>query len=400
MNDVRVPRCAAQLAGPFPERTPPSVPPRRREGRAVIPANETVDKPTLALRQAQGERNKLSKNGPTTAQAEPVEAGFAHLSTLSFAGMTRGSSREGGDDLWGKASGGRAPYRRDSFQLLGILLLLLLAPEARAQFWQAAPTPPAAEPTILRDVGIDQRLNELVPLDTVFRDESGREVRLGEYFGTKPVILSLAYYECPMLCSLVLNGLASALGVLSFDIGKEFDVVTISFDPRDTAEQAAVKKRTYVQRYPRTGAETGWHFLTGAAPSIERVAKAVGFRYAYDSEQKQFAHAAGIMVLTPEGRLARYFYGIEYSPRDLRLGLIEAAERRIGSPVDQILLYCFQYDPHTGRYGAVIINIVRLGGAATLVVLGAFITAMLLRDRRRQRGTMGKPIGHPSTSSG
>jgi protein SCO1 len=272
-----------------------------------------------------------------------------------------------------------------SLRALAFVAVALLAQPVRAQrFWDA---PPQAEPepTILREVGIDQRLDQQLPLDTPFRDETGREVRLGEYFGKKPVILSLVYYECPMLCTLVLNGLASALDVLTFDVGKEFEIVTISFDPRDTPQLAAAKKQTYLQRYRRPGADAGWHFLTGDAASIERVTKAVGFRYAFDPEQQQFAHAAAIVVVTPEGRLARYFYGVEYPPRDLRFGLIEASEHKIGTPVDEVLLYCFHYDPKTGRYGAVVMNIVRLGGAVTLLGLGAFIFVMLRRDRQRQR---------------
>jgi protein SCO1/2 len=246
-----------------------------------------------------------------------------------------------------------------------------------------AQEPPA--PDILRDVGIDQKLNAQLPLDAVFRDEEGREVRLGAYFGDKPVIVNLVYFECPMLCTLVLNGLASALDVLQFDVGKEFEIVTISFDPREGPALAAAKKRTYLQRYRRPGAEAGWHFLTGTQASIERLAKAVGFRYAFDPERQQYAHAAGIVVATPQGRVARYFYGVEYAPRDLRLGLVEAAESKIGSPVDQFLLFCYHYDPRTGRYGAAIMNIVRLGGALTLLVLGGFIALMLYRDARRNR---------------
>jgi protein SCO1/2 len=246
-----------------------------------------------------------------------------------------------------------------------------------------AQEPPA--PDILRDVGIDQKLNAQLPLDAVFRDEEGREVRLGAYFGDKPVIVNLVYFECPMLCTLVLNGLASALDVLQFDVGKEFEIVTISFDPREGPALAAAKKRTYLQRYRRPGAEAGWHFLTGTQASIERLAKAVGFRYAFDPERQQYAHAAGIVMATPQGRVARYFYGVEYAPRDLRLGLVEAAESKIGSPVDQFLLFCYHYDPRTGRYGAAIMNIVRLGGALTLLVLGGFIALMLYRDARRNR---------------
>jgi protein SCO1 len=239
-------------------------------------------------------------------------------------------------------------------------------------------------PAVLNDVGIDQRLNEQVPLDLMFRDESGAPVQLGTYFGSKPVILSLAYYECPMLCTLVLNGLASALKVLSFDAGKEFEVVTVSFNPEDTSALAAAKKERYMKEYGRAGAAAGWHFLTGDAAAIERLTRAVGFRYTAVPDQKQFAHAAGIMVLTPQGKLARYFYGVEFSPRDLRLGLVEAAQNRIGSPVDQLLLFCFHYDPATGKYGTIAMGSVRVGGALTVLALATFLTVMLRRDHARR----------------
>jgi len=239
-----------------------------------------------------------------------------------------------------------------------------------------------ARPPALRDVGIEQRLAAQVPLDLEFRDETGQAVRLAQYFGTKPVILSLAYYECPMLCSLVLNGLASALKVLSFDAGDQFEVITVSFNPADTPERAAAKKQTYLKAYGRAGAARGWHFLTGGAAAIERLTTAVGYHYKFDAAQQQFAHAAGIMVLTPQGRLARYFYGVEFAPRDLRLGLIEAADNRIGSPVDQLLLFCFHYDPATGKYGAAAINAVRAGGALTVVALATFLIVMWRRDHR------------------
>ena len=224
-------------------------------------------------------------------------------------------------------------------------------------------------PQALRDIGIDQKLSEQVPLDLVFRDEQGRLVRLGDYFSRKPVVLSLVYFQCPMLCNQVLNGLASSLGVLSFDVGRQFDVVTVSFDPRDTPSLAAAKKAGYLERYKRPGAAAGWHFLTGEENSIRALTRAVGFRYTFNPTTGQFAHASGIVVLTPRGRTARYFYGIEYAPKDLRLGLIEAAEERIGSPVDQILLFCYHYDPSTGKYSAIVLNFVKLGAALMLIAL-------------------------------
>ena len=226
-----------------------------------------------------------------------------------------------------------------------------------------SPALPSGLPKALTGVGIDQKLNEQLPLDLVFRNENGEDVKLGSYFGKKPVVLSLVYYQCPMLCNQVLNGMVTAFKVMAFKPGQEFEVVTVSFDPRETPALAASKKKTYVDYLPeakRAGAASGWHFLTGDEASIKRITDAVGFRYHWDEATNQFAHASGIFVATPQGKLARYFYGIEYAPRDLRLGLIEAAENKIGSPVDQLLLYCFHYDPATGKYGAAVMNLMRL----------------------------------------
>lgn len=244
-------------------------------------------------------------------------------------------------------------------------------------------------PQPLREVKIEQRLNEQVPLDLRFRDEAGREVALGEYFNKeKPVVLSLVFYKCPMLCDQILTGLLGGLRSISFDVGKEFEVVTVSFDPRETPELAAEKKQNFVQRYNRPGAGDGWHFLTGDQESITRLTEAVGFHYSYDAKTDQFAHAAGIMVLTPEGRLSRYFYGIEYFPKDLRFGLIEASDNKIGSLADQLLLYCYHYDPATGRYGPVVMRIMRVGGIVTLLGIGALVLAMR-RRAARQKGSAG-----------
>jgi protein SCO1/2 len=238
------------------------------------------------------------------------------------------------------------------------------------------------KPEILKKIGIDQRLNEMLPLDVPLRDEAGRAVLLGDYFGRRPVILALVYYNCPMLCTQVLNGLVGALNVMSLDAGRDFEVVAVSFDARETPAMAAAKKDAYLSRYKRPNAAAGWHFLTGDAASIERLTKAAGFRFRYDKDRDQFAHASAVMVATPDGRLARYFYGIEYAPRDLRLGLVEASAGRVGTPVDQVLLYCFHYDAASGKYGAVIVNIVRLAGAATLVLIGLSLWMM---SRRRAR---------------
>lgn len=242
-------------------------------------------------------------------------------------------------------------------------------------------------PAPLREVGIDQRLNHQLPLDLTFTDDRGNSVALRTYFGSKPVILAPVYYECPMLCNQVLNGLVGALKSLSFDIGDEFEVVTVSFDPREGPEIAAAKKEGYLARYNRAGAGEGWHFLTGEQSAITALTDSMGFRYTFDSKTNQFAHASGIMVATPEGRLSRYFYGIEYAPRDLRLGLIEASSGRIGNPVDQILLYCFHYDPTTGKYGMVIMNFVRIAGLLTLAGLAVLILLLRRGGARKEGGS-------------
>jgi protein SCO1/2 len=240
-----------------------------------------------------------------------------------------------------------------------------------------------AMPELLQDVGLDQKLNTQLPLGLHFKDEHGRDVTLGDYFGRRPVVLALVYYECPMLCTQVLNGIASAIGVLNFSVGKEYDIVTVSFDPRDTPELARAKKAKYLERYKRPGADAGWHFLTGSNREIAALTRAVGFRYAYNASVGQFAHASGIMVATPDGRLSHYFYGIEYWPRDLRLAIIEAADRRIGSPVDDVLLYCFHYDAASGRYSLAVMRMVRVAGVLTLV---AGATAIVLMRRRERNG--------------
>ncbi len=239
-------------------------------------------------------------------------------------------------------------------------------------------------PEQLRSVGIDQRLNNQVPLNLSFRDENGREVQLSRYFGSRPVVLSLVYYECPMLCTMILNGLLRGIRAVKLDVNEHYDIVTVSIDPRETPDLAAAKKKEYVKKYGRAGAGQGWHFLTGDEASIKRLADSVGFRYNFDEKSGQFAHASGIMILTPEGRLSRYLYGIEYSPTDLRLGLVEASAGKIGSPVDQVLLYCFHYDPSTGKYSLLIMKVIRSVGAATVVALGLFMFTMFRRDRRRK----------------
>jgi protein SCO1/2 len=258
------------------------------------------------------------------------------------------------------------------------VLALMLVPSV------AAFSQPTTQPGPLQDVGFDQRLGESVPLDAVFVDERGKRVTLGDFFGDRPVIMALVYYECPMLCTMVLNGLTSSLRTLEFDPGKEFEVVIVSFDTRETPAEASSAKSTHVGRYDRPGTENGWHFLTGSEESIQRVTQSLGFRYVWVPESNQFAHAAGIVALTPDGQIARYFYGIEYAPRDVRLGLVEAADNQIGSLVDQVLLYCFHYDPVVGKYSAVAMNILRLAAAATVLALGSFLILQWRRDRRRR----------------
>jgi protein SCO1 len=243
-------------------------------------------------------------------------------------------------------------------------------------------------PPALRNVGIDQKLNQQLPLELIFRDDNGVPVKLGQYFGKKPVVLSLVYYNCPMLCTQVLNGMVTAFRVLPFKVGDEFDVVTVSFDPRESAALAAAKKKTYVNYLPneaQSRAQIGWHFLTGDESSIKQLADAVGFRYHFDEATNQFAHASAIMVATPKGKLSHYFYGIEYSARDLRLALVESTENKIGSPVDQLLLYCYHYDPATGRYGAVVMNMIRLGGLLTIAGIGALLLILRRRGPRTMR---------------
>jgi protein SCO1 len=254
---------------------------------------------------------------------------------------------------------------------VSLLLLLFAAQGTRAQ------GPPDS---ILAEVGVEQKLNAPVPLDLTFKDERGNDLKLGELFHGKPVVLSLVYYECPMLCSMTLNGLVKSLRPLAFNVGDEFQVVTISFDPREKWDLAAAKKNTYVTDYGRPGAQLGWHFLTGSQESIGRLTEAVGYRYKWDEKTNQWAHASAIMILTPDGRVSQYLYGIEFSSRDLRLSLIQATQNKIGTLVDRVLLYCYHYDPATGKYGFAIMNVVRVASLGTVLGLAAFIVF----SRRRE----------------
>lgn len=259
------------------------------------------------------------------------------------------------------------------------IALALLSSPVQAQL-QGPVQDIGVRPDLLKDVGIDQKLNQSVPLNLTFRDEHGKPVQLGQYFGRKPVILSLVYYNCPMLCTQVLNGLESSLKLIPMDIGKQFDVVTVSIDPTERPVLAEAKQALYTGLYGRPNAAQGWHFLTGDEPQIRQLANAVGFRYAYDPGSKQFAHASAIMVLTPEGKISRYFYGIQFPSRDLRLGLVEASEGKIGTPVDQVLLFCYHYDPSTGKYGLLISRLIQAAGAVTVLAIGGLILVLYRKE--------------------
>jgi protein SCO1/2 len=250
-------------------------------------------------------------------------------------------------------------------------------------------------PADLQNIRIDQRLNQQVPLDLEFKDENGKTVKLGDYFQSRrPVILNLVYYTCPMLCGEELTGEASALSMLKFTPGKEYEVVSVSFNPDETPKDATASKKIYIDRVnehldPKTDG-SGWHFLTGQEPQIQQLADAVGFHYRRDPQTKQYIHATAIMIVTPAGKIAQYYYGVEYSPKDIRLGLIEASREKIGNVVDEVLLYCYHYDPKTGRYGAVVANIMRIAGAATMLVLGGFLIVMFRRDSQDSKKGTGR----------
>ena len=247
-----------------------------------------------------------------------------------------------------------------------------------------------ARPAALSNAGIEQKLDAQVPLDLEFRDESGATVKLANYFGKRPVILALVYYECPMLCTLTLNGLVAAMKALPFTVGDQYDVVTVSFNPAETPSLAASKKKSYVEEYARQPVQGSWHFLTGQEPSIKRLADSVGFHYRWDPDSKQYAHATGLMILTPQGRIARYFYGVEYPSRDLRLALVEASSGKIGTPVDRVLLFCFHYNPSTGKYTLLVNRLVQAMGVATVLFLSTMIFVLLRMEKMRKgRGTPG-----------
>lgn len=242
-------------------------------------------------------------------------------------------------------------------------------------------------PDLLKDVGLDQRLNNQVPLNLEFRDEHGQTVQLGQFFQGKPVILSLVYYQCPMLCTEVLDGELQALKDVSLTAGKDFQVVTVSIDPRDRTIEAEAKRMMYTSLYGRPGSAHAWHFLTGDDLNIHQLADAVGFRYVYDSQTGEYAHAAGIMVLTPDSKVSRYFYGIHFPARDLRLGLVEASAEKIGNPIDDALLFCYHYDPNTGKYGVVIANVLKAAAAFTILAIGLMIFLLIRHTPHSVSGT-------------
>jgi protein SCO1/2 len=243
----------------------------------------------------------------------------------------------------------------------------------------------ADRPVDLKEVTIEQRLDSQIPLDTKFHDEYGNAVTLGKYFGgKKPVVLALVYYECPMLCTQILNGMTRAAKVLTFTPGKDYEIVALSFDARETPAQAFAKKAVYMKDYGHPETANGWHFLTGDVDSIKRVTDAVGFRYRWDVHTAQFAHASAIYVLTPDGKLSKYFYGIEYSPKDMRFALVEASQNKIGNPVDQILLYCYHFDPHAAKYTPYALGLLRVAGAVTVLTFGGFVFISLRRERRQK----------------
>ena len=297
----------------------------------------------------------------------------------------------------------RAPFLKPKAQSLKpvalALALLMPATAAYAQYGEAPKRaePVNARPGLLKDVSIDQKIGQQLPLDLMFKDETGRDVRLGEYFGSKPVVLALAYYECPMLCTQVLNGMTGALKTLSFDAGKDFDVVVVSIDPRDGYHMAAAKKTTYLEHYGRPATAGGWHFLTGKDESIKPLAAAIGFHYAYDTNLKQFAHGAAIYVATPKGVISRYLLGIDFAPRDLRLALVEASNNQLGTVGDRVLLLCYHYDPSIGKYSGAVLNSIRAGFMLTVGAFLTFVFVSLRRESASARAAAGQASNQTAT---
>jgi protein SCO1/2 len=317
--------------------------------------------------------NSISKKYVGTAALGcPVERSSTEVA--SYQGMPSGMP---------KILRSRRAFRRCCVKTGVAVALLFLAPFAFGQaMTKGIMSPPASvRPPYLENVGIEQHLDAQVPADLAFVDDAGRAVKLGDYFGKKPIILNLVYYNCTMLCGEALAGLTGALKVVKFDIGNQFEIVTVSFNPNETPAIAAAKKKDYLQRYGRPGAAAGWHFLTGPPESINALTKAVGFQYQYDPKINQYAHATAIMILTPEGRISRYFYGVDFPPKDLRMGLVEATQGKIGNLTDAILLYCYHYNPATGKYGAVVSNILKLGAALTVLLLGTLLLILFRLEK-------------------
>jgi protein SCO1/2 len=280
-----------------------------------------------------------------------------------------------------------------------VLSAACLGGTASAQYGNQprAATPASELPLQVKDVTFEQRLNETLPLDATFTDESGRAVQLGDYFTSgKPVVLAFVYYQCPMLCTQVMNGISSSLKAVPFTPGQDFDVVLVSFDPRETPAMAAKKKQEHIAYWDAQATAGAWHFLTGDEWNIRRVTSSAGFNYRWDEPSAQFAHVSGVLVVTPDGRLSRYFYGVEYSPKELRMALVESGQGKIGSAIDQLLLYCYHYDPAAGRYGVVVMNLVRLGGVVTVAMMAGFI--LLMRRKDHSRGAVSGPRIAPHES--
>jgi protein SCO1/2 len=290
-----------------------------------------------------------------------------------------------------RATSSTATADKQNSRRIGAIIFALLSLASIPAFSQGMSkgmmSPPAnVRPTYLKNVGIEQHLNAQVPANLAFVDDAGRSVKLGDYFGKKPLLLNLVYYNCTMLCGEALSGLTGSMKMVKFNVGDEFDVLTVSFDPNETPAIAAAKKQDYLKRYGRSGAAEGWHFLTGPAESINALTNAVGFQYQYDPRINQYAHATALVVLTPQGRISRYFYGVDYPPKDLRMGLVEASQGKIGNAVDAVLLYCYHYDPATGKYGAIVNNILRLGAGITILLLGGLLFILFRLDKAaRQR---------------
>jgi protein SCO1 len=294
------------------------------------------------------------------------------------------------DSVRQKAKGKRQTRHRLVMAAACILNFAFCITPARAQLQPGVPNQMGHQtgivasnvPPQFKSVTFAQRLNQQMPLDAILKDEAGRTVKLGDYFGKKPVVLAFVYYQCPMLCPLTLNGISSALKAVPFTPGDEFEIVIVSFDPRDTPETANAKKRAHLSHWKTGDTAAGWHFLTADQPTIARLTSAAGFSYQWDETSGQFAHVSGLLTLTPDGRLARYFYGVEYSPKELRLALVESGQGRIGSAVEELLLYCFHYDPTTGRYGWAVMTLVRLGGLLTVAAVLGFVVMMRRREGR------------------